>query len=95
MGGGGTGQNVPPGEAHLRQPGLLNAEAAALATGVKQRRKIQEAQIILRPHGSLELACGLGVWLGLCAVKRREKGTPSGGNSSGNNSGKRMGCARG
>ena len=41
----------------------------------QQQRKMHEAQSVLRLHGSLELECGLGV--GLCAIKRREKGMPS------------------
>jgi len=68
---------------------LLRAELPALATGVKQHRKI----LILRPHGSLELTCGPGVWLGLCAVKRKED--TSAGSSEGKSSGERMGVCKG
>lgn len=73
---------------------LLTAEARALATGVKQQRKIQEAQVILWPLGSLELAGDLGVWLELLAVKMREEGTPSG-SREGKSSGERMGVCKG
>lgn len=73
---------------------LLTAEARALATGVKQQRKIQETQVILWPLGNLELASDLGVWLELLAVTMREESTPSG-SREGKSSGERMGVCKG
>lgn len=73
---------------------LLTAEARALAAGVKQQRKIQEAQVVLWPLGSLEPDGDLGGWLELLAVTMRGEGTPSG-SREGKSSRERMGVCKG